>query len=157
MRTLTALFALALATSAPFAPAWAAPAADVARLGWMAGSWIHEKNGTVTRETWLPPLGGTMAGAGQTNAPGKPPSIEHSKITAEPAGATYTAIVRGQPPVAFVLLPGLKEGEAIFENKAHDFPQRVIYRRCGDDLCARIEGTIQGQARGMEWRYRRLN
>jgi hypothetical protein len=156
MRTLTALAALALTVAAPFASARAAPADDVAKLAWMSGSWIHEKGGVTTRETWLPPLGGTMAGAGQTNAPGKAPSIEHSKITAEPAGATYTAIVRGQPPVAFVLLPGLKDGEAIFENKAHDFPQRVIYRRCGEELCARIEGTIQGQARGMAWRYRRL-
>jgi len=149
---LPALAALAIAL-----PANAAPADDVAKLAWMAGSWIEEKDGVTTRETWLPPLGGTMAGAGQTNAPGKPPSIEHSKITAEPAGATYTAIVRGQPPVAFLLLPGLKDGEAIFENKAHDFPQRVIYRRCGEAaLCARIEGTIQGRPRGFEWRYRRL-
>lgn len=137
-------------------PAAASPADDVTRLAWMAGSWIHEKDGTTTRETWLPPLGGVMAGAGQTNAPGKPVSIEHSKITAEPAGATYTAIVRGQPPTAFVLKPGLPDGEAIFENPTHDFPQRVIYRRCGAELCARIEGTIQGKPRGFEWRYSRL-
>jgi len=148
--------ALALAISALALPAAAAPADDVAKLAWMAGSWIEEKDGTTTRETWLPPLGGVMAGAGQTNAPSKPPSIEHSKITAEPAGATYTAIVRGQPPTAFVLKPGLADGEAIFENPTHDFPQRVIYRRCGAELCARIEGTIQGKARSFEWRYRRL-
>jgi hypothetical protein len=151
MRTALVLAALAIAL-----PAAASPADDVARLAWMAGSWIHEKDGTVTRETWLPPLGGVMAGAGQTNAPGKPPSVEHGKITAEPAGATYTAIVRGQPPTAFVLKPGLPDGEAIFENPAHDFPQRVIYRRCGEQLCARIEGAIQGKPRGFEWRYSRL-
>lgn len=148
--------ALALAISAISLPAVAAPADDVAKLAWMAGSWIEEKDGTTTRETWLPPLGGVMAGAGQTNAPGKPPSVEHAKITPEPAGATYTTVVRGQPPTAFVLKPGLRDGEAIFENLAHDFPQRVIYRRCGADLCARIEGTIQGKVRSFEWRYRRL-
>lgn len=137
-------------------PAYAAPADDVAGLSWMAGGWTETKDGVTTRETWLAPMGGAMAGVGQTNAPGKPPSIEHSKITAEPAGATYTAIVRGQPPVQFVLLAGLADGEAIFENKAHDFPQRVIYRRCGDQLCARIEGVIQGKPQGMEWRYTRL-
>ena len=148
--------ALALAATALALPAVAAPADDVGRLAWMAGSWIEEKDGVTTRETWLPPLGGVMAGAGQTNAPGKQPSIEHAKIAAEPAGATYTTVVRGQPPTAFVLKPGLPDGEAIFENPAHDFPQRVIYRRCGAELCARIEGTLQGKARSFEWRYSRM-
>jgi len=148
MRIALALLALAL-------PAHAAPADDVARLAWMAGSWIETKDGVVTRETWLPPLGGAMAGAGQSNRPGKPAFIEHFKITAEPAGATYIAIIPGQAPAPFVLLPG-QDGEAVFENKAHDFPQRVIYRRCGPDLCARIEGAIQGKPEFEEWRYRRI-
>ena len=55
-----------------------------------------------------------------------------------------------------MLKPGLPDGEAIFENPAHDFPQRVIYRRCGAELCARIEGTLQGKARSFEWRYSRM-
>jgi len=63
--------------------------------------------------------------------------------------------VGGQPATPFVLRSG-KPGEAVFENPDHDFPQRVIYRRCDADLCARIEGTVGGQVRGMDWRYRRL-
>lgn len=150
MRIALTLIALAAAT-----PGQAAPIDDVGRLGWMAGSWIEEKGGVTTRETWLPPLGGAMAGAGQTNSGGRPARVEHMKITAEPAGATYTALVPGQPPTPFVLLPG-KDGEAVFENKAHDFPQRVIYRRCGEDLCARIEGVSRGEPASQSWTYRRL-
>jgi hypothetical protein len=150
MRLIAALAALALCS-----PARASPQDDVAKLTWMAGSWIHEKDGVVTRETWLPPLDGAMAGAGQTNAPGKRPFISHYKITAEPAGATFTALLPGQPPTPFVLVPG-KDGEAVFENKAHDFPQRVIFRRCDDTLCARIEGTIGGKLEAEDWRYRRI-
>jgi hypothetical protein len=151
MRIAPILLALTLATTAH-----AAPADDLARLDWIAGSWIEDKDGVTTRETWLPPLGGAMAGAGQTNRGAGPPRVEHMKITAEPGGATYTAIVPGQPPTPFVLLPG-KDGEAVFENKAHDFPQRVIYRRCGEDLCARIEGVLKGRPASEDWRYRRLN
>jgi hypothetical protein len=153
MRTMLALAALALALAAPAA---AAPADDVARLAWMAGTWIDEKPGVTTRETWLAPLGGAMAGASQANRPGKPAFIEHVKITAEPAGATYTASLSGQAPVPFVLLPGGKDGEAVFENKDHDFPQRILYRRCGEALCARIEGLVRGKLEAEEWRYRRL-
>jgi hypothetical protein len=129
-------------------------AGDVAKLGWLAGSWISEANGVVVRETWLAPRDGAMAGAAQTNAPGRRPSIEFTRITAEPAGATYTALVGDQPPTAFVMKPG-PDGEAVFENLAHDFPQRVIYRRCGQDLCARIEGVVKGKLEGRDWRYRR--
>jgi hypothetical protein len=41
----------------------ASAADDVAKLGWMAGSWSHEKDGVVTRETWLAPRDDAMAGA----------------------------------------------------------------------------------------------
>jgi hypothetical protein len=124
-------------------------------FSWMVGTWSETKDGTTTREMWMPPLDGAMSGVTQTNAGGKLVSVEVASITSEPAGVTFTARPQGQPPTAFVLKPG-KAGEAVFENLAHDFPQRVIYRRCGPDLCARIEGTMNGKAQGMDWRYRRL-
>ena len=114
---------------------------DLANLGWMAGNWAQETPAMTVHETWLSPRDGTMAGLSQTNRTGKPAFVEYMKISAGPAGATFTAIIPGQPPTPFVLVPG-PEGEATFENKAHDFPQRVIYRRCGLDLCARIEGMV---------------
>ncbi|MCR5877860.1 DUF6265 family protein [Phenylobacterium sp. J367] len=129
-------------------------AADVAKLDWLAGTWVSEQEGKLVRETWLAPKDGAMAGVGQTNRPGRKAFIEFTRITAEPAGATFTAFFEGQPPVAFVLKPG-PDGEATFENLAHDFPQRVIYRRCGADLCSRVEGTVKGKLEAEDWRYRR--
>jgi hypothetical protein len=76
-------------------------------------------------------------------------------ITSEAAGVTFTAIVDGQSPTPFVLLPG-EPGVAVFENKTHDFPQRVIYHRCEAELCARVEGTIGGKLKFEEWRYRHV-
>jgi hypothetical protein len=44
----------------------------------------------------------------------------------------------------------------VFENLSHDFPQRVIYRRNADSsITARIEGTVNGEARGRDFPYRR--
>ena len=133
----------------------AAAVSAPADLSWMAGSWTYEKDGVVTRETWLAPLGGTMSGAGQTNLPGKPARSEFMTITVGPSGLTFTAYVDGQAPTPFVAVPS-DPGSAVFENKGHDFPQRVMYRRCGEKLCAGIEGTVGGQMRREHWTYERV-
>lgn len=128
--------------------------AAVADLGWLAGTWSQAKDGKTVREMWLPPQDGAMAGLTLTTRPGKPPVAEFAKITVEPAGVTYTAIVGRQPPTPFVLKSASAD-EVVFENLDHDFPQRVFYRRCGRDLCAGIEGTMKGKLEREEWRYRR--
>ena len=131
-----------------------AAAAELPDLAWMAGSWRLEKDGVVTRETWLAPLGGTMAGVTQTNRPGRAAEVEFATISVEPVGVTFTARLKNQAPTPFVLKPG-RGDHVVFENPRHDFPQRVIYRRCGADLCARIEGVVNGDLKAMEWRYHR--
>ncbi|WP_372782343.1 DUF6265 family protein [Phenylobacterium sp.] len=129
---------------------------DVAKLGWMAGSWRELKGGVTTREIWLAPVGGAMAGATQTNRPGKPPTAEFSAITTQPDGhAAFTPFMKDVIPTPFTLLPG-KDGEAVFERTSDDFPKRVIYRKCGPDLCARIEGTVKGKLEHQDWRYSRI-
>lgn len=42
----------------------------------------------------------------------------------------------------------------VFENLAHDFPQRVGYRREGEVLHARIEGVVGGKLQAVDWTYR---
>ena len=46
--------------------------------------------------------------------------------------------------------------EVVFTNPTHDFPQRVVYRRSGDSLVARIEGTRGGQLRVIPFPYARV-
>jgi hypothetical protein len=147
MRTTILVAALLIAGAAQ-----AAPADDVQALGWLAGSWIQHGENRTVREVWLAPQDGVMSGVSQTNRPGRKPSTEFMTISAEPAGATFTARLDGQPPTPFVLKPS-PAGEATFENLAHDFPQRVSYRRCGEDLCARIEGVVDGKPQSQDWRY----
>jgi len=45
--------------------------------------------------------------------------------------------------------------EAVFENPRHDFPQRVIYSKTDAGLTARIEGTMNGKSRGVDFLYAR--
>lgn len=67
---------------------------------------------------------------------------------------------------AFVALPELKNitlfalveysaEKFIFENKDHDFPQRIIYQFNYDNtLKASVEGIVNGQLRSKEFYYR---
>jgi hypothetical protein len=57
----------------------------------------------------------------------------------------FLAQPAGQPATAFPLVQ-LTRDEVVFENRGHDFPQRVIYARVDDSrLAARIEGQIDGR------------
>ena len=57
----------------------------------------------------------------------------------------FVAHPSGQEGATFLLLRA-DSGEAVFENTAHDFPQRVVYARDGaSKLKARIEGTRNGK------------
>ena len=76
-----------------------------------------------------------------------------------PANAELTITIRsgelGQAEASFKLL---KRGarEVVFENLAHDFPQRVMYRLDGDTLIGRIEGTEKGKPGSAEFPMRRV-
>jgi hypothetical protein len=55
------------------------------------------------------------------------------------------------------LLRTWEGGKAVFENPAHDFPQRVIYDLSQSDrLDARIEGAQDGRAMAYDYPYRRV-
>lgn len=97
-----------------------------------------------------------MLGMGRTVRGDSTVEWEHLRIAAERDTLVYHAMPSGQPPSSFRAIS--LSGDAVtFEDKAHDFPQRVIYRRATpDSLHARIEGTMRGQARGVDFRYARV-
>jgi hypothetical protein len=86
---------------------------------------------------------------------GRTVSYEFLRIEAVPAGLTYFASPQGQPPTPFVAVENRK-GRVVFENKAHDFPNRILYW-LGEDgrLHARVEGMLQGQPASEDWTWSR--
>lgn len=71
----------------------------------------------------------------------------------------YSPVVTGQnnqQAVPFKLISNT-DGRYVFENKEHDFPQRVIYNLVSKDAVhARIEGMRNGQERGSDFKYSRV-
>ena len=124
-------------------------------LAWMAGSWMERKGGTDTEEHWLAPKGGLMIAVNRTVADGKAKEFELIRIEMKDGKPVYLASPGGRPATEFRAIEQ-SATRVVFENAAHDFPQRVLYWRDGDALMARIEGTIRGQPRARQWRFERM-
>jgi hypothetical protein len=142
-----------LATSLAFV-ACATRAAD-SDLAWMTGAWSETKGDTVVQEQWLDGTGGLMLGAGKTVKAGKVTTFELTRIEFRGDTVSYFASPHAKSWTEFRAIERTPD-KVVFENKDHDFPQRVMYWREGEVLNARIEGTINGQARSRQWRYERL-
>ena len=95
-------------------------------------------------------------GMSRTVKSGKTVEFEFVRIVKKEDGSIYyVAKPSGQEGASFKLV--LLEGSrAVFENLKHDFPQRIIYRLSGDSLIARIEGTMNGKERGVDYPYRKV-
>jgi hypothetical protein len=127
------------------------------RLGWLSGCWELRRGARVTLEMWMPPDGNLMLGASRTTAGGTVREFEQLRLTAGPDGRlTYSALPSRQREASFTSVEVSDSGFTV-ENLAHDFPQRIIYRRRGaDSLVARIEGPGPNGTRGIDFPMRRV-
>ena len=134
----------------------AAQGAPLARLDWLAGCWERRAGTRLVEEQWMRPRGGTMLGMSRTVRGDSLVEFEHVRIADEQGTLVYHASPSGQRPASF-RATSLADTAVIFENPAHDFPQRVIYRRASpDSVIARVEGTRNGTVRGIDFPYRRV-
>lgn len=150
-----ALAALATALAAPVgAQERAVP--DVQRAAWIAGCWELRSGARITHEQWMSPAGGAMLGMSRTTVRDTLREWEHLYLGPVAGGVVYVARPSRQAETAFAAVT-LSDTLLLFENPAHDFPQRIIYRPRGtDSLVARIEGMRGGQLRGVDFPMRRV-
>ncbi len=120
-------------------------------LKWITGNWEMEKNGKEICEHWMKPSGQTMLGMSRTVIKKKTVEFEFVIIHQEKSGEIFfTVTPSGQGKTSFKLV-SVSKTEAVFENPAHDFPQRIIYRLENEKtLFARVE-TMDKQ-KGFEFR-----
>jgi hypothetical protein len=133
-----------------------AQSADVAALSWMSGCWRQESDSRTVDEMWMAPSGDGMLGMSRTVAKGRIAEHEFLQIRAQAGRVVYIARPSGQPEATFTASK-LGPREVVFENPAHDFPQRIIYRLQADgSIAARIEGTRDGRIRGIDFPMKRV-
>ena len=151
MRLSIAIAASMLLASMP------ASAADIADLEWLAGAWATEAKGETVRwteERWSPPRAGTMLGTGLSGRGGKALSYEFMRIAVDEKGEiAFWGSPQGATPVAF-RLESAGDGEAVFVNPAHDYPQRIVYRLTGRGMTATT--SLADGSNAQTWKYKKI-
>lgn len=137
-----------LLAAALFAPPLSA--ADFRDLSFMSGCWKTAPDVVPEfRECYTAPKAGMMQGSTQTIKDGKTTSFEFSLVLDADGKVVYRPFPSGKQAAVDFTLTKQSANEAIFENLTHDFPQRIIYRKEGGTLTARIEDAAG--KKGMQW------
>ncbi len=141
----------------PIAPL-AAQSSAIDRAAWLSGCWEMRTPTRLTIEMWMAPAGGMMLGASRTTIGDRVREFEQLQLVAHGDTLVYTATPSGQARSSFRSVVPVASDELVVENPAHDFPQRIRYRRIGaDSMVARVEGREQGGAmRGFDLPMRRV-
>jgi len=153
---------LALAFGLSLAPASGAATSSerlppsLSQLSFMSGCWRGASAGGGTiEEFYTTPSANLILGATRYLRGGRAVDFEFAMITQEDSGIVLIPHPKGVRSPARFPLKELQAGRATWENLAHDFPKRIIYRRdSSGELVARVEGD-GGQ--GQEWRMRRVD
>lgn len=121
-------------------------------LTWMAGSWSGAQDGVASEEHWTSPAGGGLVGLHKDVRDGKMAGFEFLRVEIDAADKVcYVSSPGGAPPTSFCAVE-IGEHRVVFENRQHDFPQRILYWL--DDagrLHARIEGPLNSPEAAQEW------
>ena len=119
----------------------------------MAGCW-EQRNDTkklLISEMWMSPAGTSILGMGRTVKNGKTTGWEYMRIEQRDDGIYFVSKPKeNAEDTAFKLIRSTLN-DVVFENKVHDFPQRVIYKLQGTKMTGRIEGINNGKFLGIDF------
>lgn len=150
MKRILGLVAAAVLMSTA-AHACAADFVDLDRLSWLEGLWTGSKDGVETEELWMPAKGGALLAIHRDVKDGRTVSFEFLRIATTDEGTFFFGSPQSAPPTPFRLV-AMDNKRVIFENKAHDFPQRILYwLDAKGALHARVEGPKNGVTVSEDW------
>ncbi len=131
----------------------------IAQASWLVGTWSGKSKARTNYETWEKYNDSTYLGRSYSIQQGDTVSSESIKLVQQGEAISYIPTVDGQNndmPVVFTLISS-DSNRLIFENSAHDFPQRITYQMVSQDsLIAEISGLINGEHHAQEFPMRRV-
>ena len=151
MRIFAALACLGLIAAAPAAE----QKLPLPMPDWLTGVWAQQApDGSWVEEWWTTARGRMMIGASNTGKGDAVTFYEHMRIENGAGGLAFCALPKGQAGACFKATSA-SASEIVFENPAHDYPQRIRYSREGDELYAEI--SMKDGSKPNRWRFKRAN
>jgi hypothetical protein len=151
------IFVFLAATSILYGTAFA-QTTSLSDVAWIGGHWGMSNEHVTIEEAWTAPAGGMMMGVERTisHKNNKVVEFEFLRIEERANGTYYVAQPNGKAPTDFKLVRG-NASEAVFENRAHDFPKRITYRKNADgSLTASVDDGATPPKKKEEFQYKKL-
>lgn len=137
-------------------------AGKLTEFKWILGKWQMKSGENYFVEEWKQINDSTFEGTSYkypASDPSKKTPLEGVQLISKGGEVFYVPTVVGQNkglPVYFKFT-GKEKEEYVFENKEHDFPQRIIYIPLSKkQMNARVEGTVNERFNVLTLEYQRL-
>jgi CubicO group peptidase (beta-lactamase class C family) len=123
---------------------------------WLVGCWERARPTGRIVESWTAPANGVMAGVGMSVRDTTRRVNERLRLFYRGDTLIYEASPARQSMNEFKSTK-ISADELVFEDREHDFPQKITYRRIGaDSLFARIEGDRAGRMQPIDYPFKRV-
>ncbi len=121
------------------------------------GKWKLENDNFNLYEVWHKSNDSIFTGISYTVEDGKKNISERLYLLKLNKNIVYIAQPGNDIPTLFTLVD-CDENKFVFENKEHDFPQRIIYHFISDsNLRASIEGEVKGTTKTREFNFKKAD
>jgi hypothetical protein len=131
----------------------------LSKAAWLAGTWVSQTSKGSLYETWNKVDNTRMTAKSYYLNDGDTVLFETVELVEAAGKVQYIVSApkeNGETPVAFTATT-LAPDRFVFENKAHDFPQMITYRKIsGDSLVAEVSGMIEGKMEKEIFSMRRM-
>ena len=132
---------------------------DLQPLQLLKGSWESERKKGKLIEQWTIVNDSTLHGYSFIKTGSDSIPEEKVELVLRNGKILYIAAAARQnddKPVPFTLI-SIENGKYIFENKAHDFPQRITYQLADENtLNAAIYGPMDGKEIEVQFNFKRI-
>jgi hypothetical protein len=128
---------------------------SVADLPWLRGCWERTTRTGRAFEQWSAGSAGELVGVARVISDTRDRDTEHLRIYRRGDGLVYEAHPESQALTLFPLRVHSADS-VVFENPAHDFPQRITYTRVGSDSLVAVVSNITGTGRPLRFAFRRI-
>ena len=131
---------------------------SLAKADWLAGRWENQTQRGKMIEEWTVRNDSVFSAKSYLVTASDTVWLESVELKKEGDEIFYIPTVKGQnneEPVRFRLM-SFTDSSLLFENPAHDFPQKISYTRTdGHSLMAEISGIVNGQLRSRRFPMRK--